>query len=217
MKNVFNVLIFSIGSMVLFNTAAFSEPDPNRPLKVLAIGDSITSSNRYLGRVQEGSQYSAWTRRNGRKWVIANRGVPGQGSGEIAERFERELDTFAPDVVVLMAGVNDLYSGSALEPIQANLQKMYNIAEKRRLKLVTCSVLPYDTAGPPVQARLTRLNQWIRSYSRKKDFIFCDTFAVLNDPQNPFHLLYTLDGLHPAIPGYRLLDDAIRTSLETAF
>jgi lysophospholipase L1-like esterase len=46
-----------------------------------------------------------------RTGALLNRGVNGERSDEIAARFDRDVLAHRPRVVVIIAGVNDVYQG----------------------------------------------------------------------------------------------------------
>ena len=191
-------------------------------MTILAIGDSITSGNPEFrspaevppdGEGNPKSQYAYWMMQKHPEWHVINRGIGGQRTEHILSRLESELDASKPDIVIIMAGVNDLYFGyPSIIPI-ANLRRMYEITQTRNLKTVVCTVLPYDSAGDRVNQRLAELSQWILSYSKERGLIYCDTFSVLNDPARPFHLIES-NGMHPTPKGYRQLGEAIADALE---
>ena len=178
-------------------------------LKILAIGDSTTAGNPGGAR----GQYPYWIMQKHPDWQVINSGIGGQRTDQILARFEKELDASRPDVVIILAGVNDLYQGRPEENVAANLFKMYRIARQRGLRVVACTILPYDAADEAVRQRMAEVNYWIRSYSREQGLIFCDTFAAVNDPNNPFHLISSIDKMHPDTEGYRRIGEAIADSI----
>ncbi len=209
---------------LLFQGNGFSDVDAaQRSMTILAMGDSTTAGTPgFLSGAEappegEGdieSQYAFWMMKKHPEWRVINRGINGQRSDEMLERFEAELDAFRPERVILLAGVNDLYQGKSPESVKANLTRMCEISKQRNIKIVLCTILPYNLATPTIQERIKDVNQWIRGYSQKQGFIFCDTFQVLDDPSNPFHLQDTPDQLHPSVDGYRKMGEAIASAIE---
>ena len=217
--------LLSVTFFALFMTsiAQGAVMQDKKPLKILAIGDSTTAGTPAFrspveappnGEGNEQSQYAYWVMKKHPDWQVINRGVNGQRSDQILKRLERELDLSKSEVVIILAGVNDLYQGVLPETVEANLAKMYEISLKKNLTVVACSILPYNTAGDLVRERMRKVNDWIHSYSVGHGFIFCDTFKTLNDHANSFHLKESPDGLHPSIEGYKQMGEAIADSLE---
>ena len=93
---------------------------------------------------------------------MINAGVNGERTDEIAARFDRDVLAHAPDVLILLAGVNDVYQGREAHVVQAQLLAMYTRAGEARLRIVACSIIPFDTATPDQNARMHAINAWIR-------------------------------------------------------
>src|SRR5205085_6117021 len=72
------------------------------------------------------SQYAHWLTSAHPEWRVLNRGVNGERSDQIRARFDR--DTRGADIVVILAGVNDIYQGRSAESVEAALEAMYDAA-----------------------------------------------------------------------------------------
>ena len=193
-------------------------------MRILAIGDSTTAGTPGFrspveappdgtGDVQ--SQYAYWMMQKHPQWKVFNRGVNGQRSDQISARFEKELDAVRPDAVILLAGVNDLYQGGSVQGVTMNLAKMYAAAQERKLAVVACTVLPYDSATASLRQKILEVNDWVRSYSNQHGLIFCDTFGVVSDPGGAFKLRESPDGLHPSPEVYRSMGEALADVLHS--
>ena len=191
-------------------------------LTILALGDSTTAGTPGFfspaekppaGWGDEKSQYAYWILQRHPEWTVFNRGVRGQRSDQILWRFERELTRLKPDVVVVLAGVNDLYQGYSVEDIKANLQKIYSLALENNIRVMACTILPYNESTDQIKQKMAETNDWIRSHAKQYGFLFCDTFALLDDPKNPGNLAGTPDGIHPDVAGYRRMGKAIERVL----
>ena len=129
---------------------------------------------------------------------MLNRGVNGERSDQIRARFSRDVLRAAPDVVVIAAGVNDVYRGRSAESIARELEATHD-----------------------KNARMRALNAWIRAYAaRHPDTEICDTRAAVAAPADSDRLAASPDGLHPSPDGYKLmavaLDPAINSALARA-
>jgi lysophospholipase L1-like esterase len=145
------------------------------------------------------------------EWQVVNCGVNGERSDQIRARFERDVIAAAPRAVVIIAGVNDVYQGRSVEQITAHLAAMYAGAAAARIPVVAGSILPYNTATSDQNARMRRINDWIR---RQPAIAFADTRAAVAASDDPDKLFESPDGLHPTPAGYRRMADAIRPVLE---
>jgi lysophospholipase L1-like esterase len=198
---------------------------------IVALGDSTTAGTPGFrspleappdSAGDEQSQYAYWLMRAQPGWRVLNRGVNGQRSDEIRARFWRDVVAAHPDVVVIVAGVNDIYQGRAPEVVQRELDALYSLAlsAARPIAVVAGTILPYDTASPAEIAAMDGVNRWIRQPASDDPRIaFCDTRHAVAAPGAPDRLASTPDGLHPSRDGYRLmaqaLEPVIRATLAT--
>ncbi len=197
-----------------------------KPITVLALGDSTTAGTPGFrspveappeGEGNSESQYAHWIRSKRPEWTVLNRGVNGERTDEIAARFQKDLTLFSPDVVIVLAGVNDLYQGRSADQILGELNKIYEMAEARKIRVMACTVLPYNTSTKPVRHQMMALNQRIRGAALNRNFLICDTYELLNDPVYPGKLIGTPDGLHPDVAGYRRMGEAMAAILEKEY
>ena len=191
-----------------------------KPVKLLALGDSTTAGTPDYrspleappaGEGNAESQYAYWIKKKHRSWTIINHGIAGQRSDEIYERFKDEDGNF--DGVIVLAGVNDLYQGYDVAYIETRLEAIYDLAVKKNMRVMACTIIPYNVSTSEVKTRMDEVNAWIRTHSAERGFLFCDTYAVVNDPQNPGNLADTRDRLHPTVKGYRKMGEAIEKVL----
>lgn len=192
-------------------------------LTIAGLGDSTTagtpgffspSESPPVGKGDPESQYGYWIEKARPEWRFLNRGVRGQRTDQILKRFDREVASQHPDVVIVLAGVNDLYQGYPAEQVEENLSRIYQKARDHKIRLMVCTILPYDISTPEVQVRMDRVNSWIKKEAQKNKYLFCDTFKALEDPKNPHRLIGTPDQIHPDIAGYRKMGQALLKALE---
>lgn len=192
--------------------------------RIVAMGDSTTAGTPAFaspieappnGRGDETSQYAYWLMKDHPEWEVLNRGVNGERSDQILSRFERDVVDARPKVVVIIAGVNDVYQGRPVAHVTQQLQRMYDTAARAGIRVVAGSIIPYNTATPAQNARMSEINTWIRSRADTDANIdFADTRAAVAAPGNPDSLVSSPDGLHPSADGYRRMATAIAPILE---
>jgi lysophospholipase L1-like esterase len=200
-------------------------------IRIVALGDSTTAGTPAFkspieappagsGNVE--SQYAHWLMKAHPDWHVLNRGVDGERTDEIHARFARDAAQAHPAVVVIIAGVNDVYQGRTAESVERELEAMYTAARAAKIAVVAGSIIPYNTATPAQNATMHAINAWIREYaaSHADALFFCDTRAAVAAPGQPDRLVSSPDHLHPSPEGYKLmaaaLDPAILDALAKA-
>ena len=188
-------------------------------VRIVALGDSTTAGTPGWqspleappgGAGDETSQYAYWLMQAHLDWDVMNRGVNGERSDQIRERFARDVLAARPAAVVLIAGVNDVYQGRSASHVTAHLRGMYDDALAASIPVVAGTILPYNTATPEQNERMHEINRWIRDVTESRPGLhFVDTRAAVAHPHNIDLLGDTLDQLHPTAAGYRKMADAI--------
>jgi lysophospholipase L1-like esterase len=195
------------------------------PIVIVAMGDSTTagtpahkSPREYPpdGQGDITSQYAYWLMKDRPEWKVINQGINGQRSDEIRARFESDVVAKKPSVVVIVAGVNDVYQGRDAAHVERQLAAMYVRAKQAGIKVVAGSIIPFNTASPDQNARMHEINAWIEAQAAAGDpsMRFADTRAAVAAPDNPDRLASSPDGLHPDAAGYHRMADAIRPAIE---
>jgi lysophospholipase L1-like esterase len=155
-------------------------------------------------------------------WQVLNRGVNGERSDQIRARFARDViaerrNGRPPCLVVIIAGVNDIYQGRTAEAIEGELEGMYDAARAAAIPVVAGTIIPYNTAADAENRRMHEVNNWIRGYAaRHADVAVCDTRAAVGAPGAPDRLVSSPDGLHPSPDGYRLMALALEPAIKRA-
>ena len=204
-----------------FVSVADVNAEAAKPAKVVivAMGDSTTAGTPAFkspreapprGSGDETSQYAYWLMKDHPDWEVVNQGINGQRSDQIRDRFEADVVDAQPSVVVIIAGVNDVYQGRAADHVEAQLAAMYARAREKGIRVVAGSIIPYNTATAEQNARMHEINDWIRSQARgERGVRFVDTRAAVSSPGHPDQLVSSPDGLHPDAAGYRRMAQAI--------
>jgi lysophospholipase L1-like esterase len=199
-------------------------------ITIVALGDSTTAGTPAFrspiesppngaGNVE--SQYGYWLMQTHTDWRVLNRGVNGERTDEIRARFARDVTAATPDVVVIIAGVNDVYQGRSAAAAEHELELMYDAARAAEIPIVAGSIIPYNVATADQNARMHAINEWIREYAaHHNDVTFCDTRTAVSAPGAPDRLTASPDGLHPTPDGYKsmaiALEPVIRSVLARA-
>ena len=181
--------------------------------RIVFMGNSITEgwSNHHPGFF-EGKPY-------------INRGISGQTTDQMLERFQEDVIDLNPVAVVILAGTNDIAENRgpiSLEDITKNISKMIDKAQKNNIKVVLCSVIPaYDypwRKGLHPNEKIPKLNAMLKELAEKRAVFYLDYFSAMAKEDNALIDDYGYDGVHPNKAGYEvmepLVEDAIKTVLK---
>jgi lysophospholipase L1-like esterase len=194
---------------------------------IVALGDSTTAGTPFYesplesppdGKGDPRGQYAYWLMDRHPDWRVLNRGVNGERTDQIALRFDRDVVSVKPDVVVIIAGVNDVYQGRPVEHVTAGLAAMYGRAARAGIPAVAGSIVPYNTATPEQNTKMHAINDWIENTARSTaNIAFVDTRRAAAALTDIDRLAASPDGLHPDIDGYRRMAEAIDVGLQRLF
>jgi lysophospholipase L1-like esterase len=174
------------------------------PLKVLAVGDSLTAGayptllEHYLA---PGS-------------TVSVQAVEGGGAERVYHNAYNALASGNYDVVVVLAGVNDLASGRSVSTTKEWLQRIYDEAIAAGSRVVTVELLPW--AGHPIGAmkvaETEALNLWIRQLD---GFARTRTVSTTSMGDGLGRSLYAgIDGLHLTRAGNEKLAQLVAAAVE---
>ncbi len=196
-------------------------------ITIVALGDSTTAGTPGFkspieappdgaGNVE--SQYAYWLTKAHAEWRVLNRGVNGERSDAVRARFRHDVVDARPEVVVVIAGVNDVYLGRSAESVERELELIYDAARAAKIAVVAGTIIPYNSASADANARMHAINEWIRAYAggHPDGVVYCDTRAAVAAPGQPDRLVSSPDGLHPSPEGYRLMANALEPAIRAA-
>ncbi len=190
--------------------------------RVVFMGDSITDS-------WDDPQYGGFF--PGKPYV--NRGIGGQTTPQMLIRFRPDVVALKPEVVVILAGTNDIAGNTGpmtLEQIEDNLTSMAELARVHRIRVVLASVMPVSdyektadgqprnqtTRRPP--EKIKALNEWIKNYAAANKLTYLDYYSATVDDKGLFKDELSNDGLHPNDKGYQVMaplaEEAIARALK---
>lgn len=192
--------------------------------RIIALGDSTTAGTPLYqspsefpphGRGDNKNQFVYWLQSKHPDWEVLNAGVNAERIDQITLRLDKDVFSKKPDMVIVMAGVNDVYQGYREPEIFSGLSGLYSQLKSEQLPFVACSILPYNSAGYYQTKKIQTVNQWIRKNASEWGGIFCDTYRAVEDPKHPGKLISTTDGLHPDTKAHQLLAETIGQCIES--
>ena len=160
---------------------------------ILAFGDSLTYGS---GVGADGSYPAVLERLSGH--TVINAGIPGELSQQGLTRLPAELDEYKPSLLILCHGGNDMLRKQSMEAMQANLEKMIQLARNRGVQVVLL--------GVPQPALLGMK-------SAKYYGVIADTLGVPLEadviPEVLSDSRFKSDQIHPNAAGYEMMAEAV--------
>ncbi len=196
--------VFCLGAGVL----AGSGPARAEPLKLLALGDSLTQG---YGLAQgEGlvPQLEAWLQAEGRMVEVINAGVSGDTTAGGLARVEWSLGD-DPDAMMVVLGGNDLLRGMDPAATRANLDGILQAGASRDLPMLLAGMQASMNYGAGYKAAFDGLYP---DLAEEYDTVFLPSFldpvlregALAVDPA-----LIQADGIHPNAEGVQRIVAAL--------
>jgi lysophospholipase L1-like esterase len=178
--------------------------------EVIFLGDSITQF--WL----EADPWLFWPRR-------VNRGVSGETTARMLDRFERDVISLRPKVVHIMGGTNDLWHGDPgpdASAAMANLIAMVQAAHSHGIRVILASpppVAPYAEHMFGYPGLIPVLRAEVEQYCRAAGVHHVDYAPSLADEAGILKRPFTTDGVHLTRRGYRAIRrqaaDAVQAAL----
>lgn len=155
--------------------------------------------------------------------TVANLGEPGEyaATPEALSRFRANVGTRRYQVVLIMEGSNDIFTGdpNQIGPAIANLRTMIQYAKSLSVRPYLATVPPMNPAGPRGRlgyATVAPLNTALRGLASSESVTLVDVNAAFAGDLS----LIGSDGLHPNANGFERIAtaffDAIKATLETS-
>jgi lysophospholipase L1-like esterase len=196
------------------NLAAYAQKNaelalkPPAPHRVVFYGDSITE---YWDKDQK-TEFADPSH--------INRGISGQTTSQMLLRFRQDVIALKPEVVVILAGTNDIAGNTgAISPtaIADNIASMAELARVHHIRVILCSVLP--AAGyywiPEIKPvpLIAELNGRLKAYAKAQHFEYLDYFPAMDDGNGGLRPELSGDGVHPNAAGYAIMNRLVEAAL----
>ena len=164
--------------------------------KIVCLGDSITYGWPWGPEV-------SWTRMldEAIDGEVINRGIPGDTTTQMLERFNKAVLKLNPTHLVIMGGINDVVWQDSFDRIVWNLRTMAEKAREEQIKVIFG--LPTAIDDETIERLVSKIRVWIREYAAQHNIQVIDFAQAFYDHNK--HLLTDLlavDGAHPTKAGY---------------
>ena len=168
------------------------------PLRIVALGDSLTSGHRLPRTQAYPSLLEATLKEEGVSAVVINHGVSGDTSTGGVRRLPAALDD-RPDILILALGVNDGLRGVSVAQVRRNLETIIETAQARGVSVLLCAMEALPLYG------------W--QYTVDFHNMYTDLAEKYKLPLVPFLLMGLLgnpdlmssDGIHPNAAGAKVM------------
>ena len=168
----------------------------DKNLKIVCLGDSITWGFPF------GPDYS-WTclLEETLKAPIINKGINGNTTTEMNQRFDRDVIKHQPTHVIIMGGANDIVLAESHDRIIWNYREMVKKAQQAGINVIFGLPTPID--DDYYEKLLKKLRDWMIAFADENKFKIIDFTAAFYDEHGRLRLeLLLADGAHPASAGY---------------
>lgn len=184
---------------------------------LVALGDSMTIGAEFRTATQEAvgpswPAYASWATQLKLR-LLRNAGVSGNRSDEMLARFDSDVVPYAPSVVTILAGSNDISQNRTLASFQANIRGIVARTLAIGAVPVLVTILP-RTPSATYGQRVSQWNAWLKSYALTKGFALLDFNTLMTNPADGALLYDSGDGLHPTQAGYKVMGDYAATILK---
>ncbi len=175
---------------------------------IVAIGDSITYGFPY-------TPHSSWVYLTGKQLdiPIINKGVNGDTTAGMLERFSRDVVHYVPAQVIIMGGTNDACAGIAVDEVNNNIRQMLELAA--RYEIIPVIGLPIPCNFSKDEAILGLYREEMRQYGVVNKLHMIDFYSafVEANSRRPQIELYA-DVLHPNKEGYKTMAQVALATLK---
>lgn len=182
--------------------------------KAVFIGDSIT----YFWNNADRGNPTFFSSNN-----YMTKGVEGQTSATIKNRFNYDVITNNPEKVVIQCGANDLAGngGTYVAPAEIcqNIADMASAAETAGIEVLIGSLLPcnyfwWNTSVNPAD-NIIATNALLKDLCTTKGYTYVNYYDSLVDPSSKgLASAYSLDGCHPTKAGYTVMEGIVQPLLQ---
>lgn len=143
---------------------------------------------------------------------VLNRGISGQTTMQMLDRYREDVIALHPKVVHIIAGTNDIAGNTGpttLAWVEQNIETMVEMAQAHHIRVVLGAIPPAARFGWRPQltpaATIVAYDHWLADYARRNNLEFVDYHAALDDGNGAIRAGLSEDGVHPTPAGYALM------------
>ncbi|HEX3584409.1 MAG TPA: GDSL-type esterase/lipase family protein [Candidatus Angelobacter sp.] len=133
-----------------------------------------------------------------------NDGTYGLTAVTLSSNFDSSVPPTHPDLVMILAGTNDVLQGDNAAHIFSTLTGMYDNARAQGIPFAVCTLPPMArSAADAHNAVIVDLNRQLRNYAAANQIPLADYYSSLVDPSSgELQAAFSLDNVHLTSAGY---------------
>lgn len=208
------LLLFIAGTMP--STAWDNNSDsrlPQHKRRIVMMGNSITD----YWKNHDVNNHKEFFEDNG----ALCRGVAGQKTPAMIERFSRDVTDLHPLAVVIAGGVNDINAGATPDEVYQNTLKMVGMATAAGIKPILATINPSGWGKNTVD-KYRQYNALIKAYCDKHGYGYANYFDALKMSDQDYNEMKpeyrgradNSDHLHPSRAGYLAMESVLVPLIE---
>jgi acyl-CoA thioesterase I len=175
---------------------------PADPVRIVALGDSLTSGHRLPRAEAYPAVLEAALKDEGVSAVVINHGISGDTSSGGLRRLSAALNDH-PDILIVALGVNDGLRGLPITQLRRNLETIIETAQARGVTVVLCAMEALPLHGWQYTIDFHNLYTALAE-KYKLSLVPFMLMGVLGTPE-----LMSPDGIHPNAAGARVIASTI--------
>jgi len=155
--------------------------------------------------------------------TYVDRGISGQISPQLLIRFRQDVINLKPKAVIILAGSNDIAGNTGhvtIDKIMDNIKSMAELARLHHIKVILCKYLPvYEYPwNKQIKAAdiIVDLNEKIETYAKERNYTILDYWTPLVDERKGQRAELTVDGVHPNLAGYKIMEGVTDIAIKKA-
>lgn len=197
---------FAIGSTSAPVYYFKDEKKMNNQKTLVAFGDSITYGYPF-------SPGESWVEalRAATGWKVINAGISGDTFYDMLLRIDRDVLTHKPDIVIVMAGTNDVYIGLTQPQIMEGFTALMDRLFSQGAEVWLGMPLPVEDM---TERSLALWRSTMRTFAREEGLFVVDFYQDFLDESGNIRNDLLLDGCHPNRAGYSVMGERIIAALK---
>jgi lysophospholipase L1-like esterase len=190
--------------------------DLSRETYAATFGDSITHGGGAVSYAPSDSEYDYQTYL---KFPVVNLGKSGDTAGDTLARFEADVLPFRPKYLIILTGSNSLRADYSEEQVISELKGIGDKCTAHGIRPIYLTLPPINPASIYKVFQEETAPDWRDKFDKVNEFIRAQPYHIdiepyFNDTLRQMPDRYAIDGLHPDIPGKKLMARIVNENWE---